>query len=125
VVQVTAGNDQVCVGGLIFDWSDEYWKGNNANLQVGGPDLNFQGGSFAGGYADEAGYGLSSSVPNSQYGSGQPNIVRTFFKAYNAVTTLVTPRAILAGISECIKKRAVKLNSKFGRSNGPRLDEVL
>jgi hypothetical protein len=85
---VGAGNDQVCVGGFIFDWSDEYWKGNNVNVQVGGPDVNFKGGAFAGSYADEAGYGLSSSVPNSQYGSGQPNIVRTFFKAYNAVTTL-------------------------------------
>jgi hypothetical protein len=85
---VGAGSDQVCVGGFIFEWSDEYWKGDNADEQVGGPDVNFQGGAFAGGYADEAGYGLSSSVPNSQYGSGQPNIVRTFFKAYNAVTTL-------------------------------------
>jgi hypothetical protein len=87
---VGAGNDQVCVGGFIFDWSDEYWKGagGNPNVQVGGPNVNFLGGAFAGGYGDEAGYGLTSSVPNSQYGGGQPNIVRTFFKAYNAVTTL-------------------------------------
>jgi hypothetical protein len=85
---VGARNDQVCVGGFIFEWSDEYWKANNANMQVGGPDINFKGGEFAGSYADEAGYGLSSSVPNSQYGAGKPNIVRTFFKAYNAVTTL-------------------------------------
>ena len=85
---VGAENKQVCVGGFLFDWSDEYWKGNNENVQVGGPEVKFQGGAFAGGYADEAGYGLSSSVPNSQYGSGQPNIVRTFFKAYNTVSTL-------------------------------------
>ena len=85
---VGAGNDQVCVGGFIFDWCDEYWKGNNVNVQVGGPNVNFLGGAFAGSYADEAGFGLSSSVPNSQYGQGKPNIVRTFFKAYNAVSTL-------------------------------------
>jgi hypothetical protein len=85
---VGARNDQVCVGGFIFEWSDEYWKANNANIQVGGPDINFKGGEFAGSYADEAGYGLSSSVPNSQYGPDKPNIVRPPFKAYNAVTTL-------------------------------------
>jgi len=87
VVQVTAGNDQVCVGGLIR-LVRRILEGKQREYAGGGPDVNFQGGSFAGGYADEAGYGLSSSVPNSQYGSGQPNIVRTFFKAYNAVTTL-------------------------------------
>ena len=24
---VGAGTNQVCVGGFIFDWCDEYWKG--------------------------------------------------------------------------------------------------
>jgi hypothetical protein len=85
---VGAGGDQVCVGGFIFEWADEYWKGDNVNVQVGGPNPDFLGGAFAGGYGDEAGYGLSSSVSNSQYGQGKPNIVRTFFKAYTAVTTL-------------------------------------
>ena len=27
-----AGSNQVCTGGFIFDWSDEYWKGDHNNL---------------------------------------------------------------------------------------------
>lgn len=75
---LSAGDDQVCAGGFIFDFSDEYWKGGNANTQTGGPASGFMGGAFAGGYWDEAGFGLSSSAS-----LGSP---RTFFKGYAAVT---------------------------------------
>ncbi len=80
-----AGNDQVCVGGFIFDWCDEYWKSGHNDTQVGGPNRNFLGGAFAGGYADEAGYGVTGSVNESTYGPGKPNISRTLFKGYDAV----------------------------------------
>ena len=30
-LNLKAGPNQVCAGGFIFDWSDEYWKGNNNN----------------------------------------------------------------------------------------------
>jgi hypothetical protein len=83
---VGAGADQVCAGGFIFSWCDEYWKGNNDNTQVGGPSPDFQGGAFAGGYADEAGYGLSSAVDNARYGKTLP-IQRDFFKGYGAMNT--------------------------------------
>ena len=55
-------------GGFIFDWCDEYWKGNNPNSHVGGPNQNFLGDAFAGGYGDEAWYGVTSSVAQSDYG---------------------------------------------------------
>jgi hypothetical protein len=87
---VGAGTTQVCVGGFIFDWCDEYWKGNNPNVQQGGPDQNFQGGAFAGGYWDEAWFGITSAVNQSAYGSGQPNISRTPFAAYAAVQAFYT-----------------------------------
>jgi hypothetical protein len=84
---VKAGPNQVCVGGFIFDWCDEYWKGNNNNVQIGGPNGDFQQGAFAGGYWDEAGFGVSSAVSQSAYGGSNPNISRTFFKGYGAVKT--------------------------------------
>lgn len=77
--------NQVCVGGFIFDWCDEFWKGNNPNTQVGGPDGSFKGGAFAGSYYDEAGFGVTSSVNQSTYGPTNPNISRTLFKGYYAV----------------------------------------
>jgi hypothetical protein len=82
-----AGTNQVCAGGFIFDWCDEYWKGNNNFMQVGGPSAGFQGGAFAGGYWDEAGFGVTSAVDQSTYGQGKPNISRRLFKGYNAVKT--------------------------------------
>jgi hypothetical protein len=82
-----AGPDQVCAGGFIFDWCDEYWKGNNNSIQVGGPDGSFKGGAFAGSYYDEAGFGVASAVDQSTYGQGKPNISRRLFKGYNAVKT--------------------------------------
>jgi len=84
---IGAGNNQVCVGGFIFEWSDEYWKGNNNNTQVGGPDANFHGAAFAGSYSDEAGYGVTGDVDQSLYGNGQPDISRMLFLGYNAVMT--------------------------------------
>jgi hypothetical protein len=50
-----AGPNWVCAGGFIFDWCDEYWKGDPDNpnppvTQIGGPSADFQGGAFAGGY---------------------------------------------------------------------------
>jgi hypothetical protein len=48
IANVGAGTNQVCVGGFIFDWCDEYWKGGNPNVQQGGPNQGFQGGAFAG-----------------------------------------------------------------------------
>jgi hypothetical protein len=77
--------NQVCVGGFVFDWCDEYWKGNNVNVQVGGPNIDFQFSAFAGGYWDEAGFGVTSSVDQSTYGPTKPNITRTLFKGYYAV----------------------------------------
>jgi hypothetical protein len=82
-----AGPNQVCAGGFIFDWCDEYWKGNNNNIQIGGPSAGFQGGAFAGGYWDEAGFGVTSAVDQSTYGQGKQNISRRLFKGYGAVKT--------------------------------------
>lgn len=84
------GSNQVCVGGFIFDWCDEYWKGNNNNVQVGGPNIDFQGGAFAGGYWDEAGFGVTGAVNQAAYGQGNPNISRTLFKGYAAVKAFYT-----------------------------------
>jgi len=66
---------------------DEYWKGNNNNMQIGGPAAGFQGGAFAGGYWDEAGFGVTSAVDQSKYGHGNRNISRTFLRATVAVRT--------------------------------------
>ena len=82
---IAAKNDQVCVGGFIFDWCDEYWKGNDPNNHVGGPNQAFMGGAFAGSYYDEAWFGVTSAVAQSDYGSGKPDIQRTPYKAYDAV----------------------------------------
>jgi hypothetical protein len=87
-----AGANQVCVGGFIFDWCDEYWKGDPDNpnppvMQIGGPDGGFKGDAFAGGYWDEAGFGVTSAVDQSTYGQGKPNISRRLFKGYGAVKT--------------------------------------
>jgi hypothetical protein len=76
---------QVCVGGFIFDWSDEYWKANYPSVQKGGPNANFLGNAFAGGYWDEAGFGVSSAVQQNLYGGNNPNITRTLFKGYEEV----------------------------------------
>ena len=73
------------MGGFIFDWSDEFWKGGNKDRQLGGPDGSFKGGAFAGSYYDEAGFGVTSAVAQSTYGQGKPNISRALFKGYNAV----------------------------------------
>jgi hypothetical protein len=87
-----AGPNQVCVGGFIFDWCDEYWKGDPDNpnppvVQKGGPAAGFNGDAFAGGYWDEAGFGVTSAVDQSTYGQGKPNVSRRLFKGYNAVKT--------------------------------------
>ena len=74
-----------CRARVIFDWCDEYWKSDHPDTQVGGPNRNFLGGAFAGGYADEAGYGVIGSVNQSTYGPNKPNISRTLFKGYDAV----------------------------------------
>jgi len=77
-----AGDNQVCVGGFIFDWCDEYWKADNKSAQRGGPSGHFFDTGFAGNYWDEAGFGVSSAVPESAYGPNKPNISRTLFKGY-------------------------------------------
>lgn len=82
---IGAASGQVCVGGFIFDWSDEFWKGGNKDRQLGGPDGSFKGGAFAGSYYDEAGFGVTGAVDQSTYGQGKPNISRALFKGYNAV----------------------------------------
>jgi len=56
-------------------------------VQLGGPAAGFQGGAFAGGYWDEAGFGVTSAVDQSTYGQGKPNISRRLFKGYTAVKT--------------------------------------
>lgn len=82
---IRAGTNQVCVGGFIFDWCDEYWKANNMNQQVGGPQAAFQGAAFAGGYWDEAGFGVTGAVSQNTYGPNKPNISRALFKGFHAV----------------------------------------
>ena len=42
VGNIGAKSEQVCVGGFIFEWSDEYWKGNNPSVQQGGPNGKFR-----------------------------------------------------------------------------------
>jgi hypothetical protein len=59
---IAAKNNQVCVGGFIFGWCDEYWKGNDPNNHVGGPNQAFIGDAFADGYYDEAWFGVTSAV---------------------------------------------------------------
>jgi hypothetical protein len=59
-------------------------------MQIGGPDGSFKNGAFAGGYWDEAGFGVTSAVDQGKYGQGKPNISRRLFKAYNAVKTFYT-----------------------------------
>jgi hypothetical protein len=91
-INLKGGPNQVCAGGFIFDWCDEYWKADPDNpnppvVQIGGPATGFQGGAFAGGYWDEAGFGVTSAVDQSTYGQGKPNISRTLFKGYGAVKT--------------------------------------
>jgi hypothetical protein len=91
-INLKGGSNQVCAGGFIFDWCDEYWKGDPDNpnppvMQIGGPAAGFQGGAFAGGYWDEAGFGVTSAVDQSTYGQGKPNISRRLFKGYGAVKT--------------------------------------
>ena len=82
---IRAGTNQVCVGGFIFDWVDEYWKGNDLNMQVGGPQAGFRQDTFAGGYHDEAGFGVTGAVNQSTYGQNKPNISRQLFKGFHAV----------------------------------------
>lgn len=99
---LNAGSSQVCAGGFIFDWCDEYWKGDPDNpnppvVQIGGPDGAFQGDAFAGGYWDEAGFGVTSAVDQSTYGQGKPNISRSLFKGYNAVKDFYIASSDLAG----------------------------
>jgi hypothetical protein len=96
IANVGAGTNQVCVGGFIFDWCDEYWKGGNPNVQQGGPNQGFQGGAFAGGYWDEAWFGITSAVDQSQYGNNQPNINRTLFAAYAGIRAFYTSTTHLA-----------------------------
>jgi hypothetical protein len=84
-INLKGGSNQVCAGGFIFDWCDEFWKGNNNNIQIGGPDGSFNGDAFAGGYWDEAGFGITSVVNQSTYGQGKPNISRSSFKGYDGV----------------------------------------
>ncbi|MBV8300555.1 MAG: hypothetical protein JOY68_01370 [Candidatus Dormibacteraeota bacterium] len=84
---IGAKSEQVCVGGFVFIWSDEYYKANNPSSQQGGPNGKFKGGAYAGGYSDEAGYGVTSSVPQETYGGSNPPITRTLFKGYDAVKT--------------------------------------
>jgi hypothetical protein len=92
-----AGDNQVCAGGFIFDWCDEYWKANNNFMQVGGPDIHFNGSAFAGGYWDEAGFGVTSAVDQSAYGPNKPNISRTLFKGYGAVKAFYNASSDLGG----------------------------
>ena len=82
---IGAKGAQVCVGGFVFAWSDEYYKAGPGfqSKQVGNP--NFVGGSLAGSYYDEAGFGVTSDVDASAYGAGKPNITRVLFKGYQAV----------------------------------------
>lgn len=92
-----AGDNQVCVGGFIFDWCDEYWKGNNKSTQIGGPSGGFFPTNFAGNYWDEAGFGVSSAVPESAYGPNKPNISRTLFKGYTEVKAFYNASSWNAG----------------------------
>jgi hypothetical protein len=97
-----AGPNQVCTGGFIFDWCDEYWKGDPDNpnppvIQIGGPAAEFQGDAFAGGYWDEAGFGVTSAVDQNTYGQGKPNISRRLFKGYNGVKTFYNAASDSAG----------------------------
>lgn len=92
-----AGDNQVCVGGFIFDWCDEYWKANNKSSQQGGPNDKFFDTGFAGNYWDEAGFGVSSAVPESAYGRNKPNISRTLFKGYAEIKVFYNASSWNAG----------------------------
>jgi hypothetical protein len=91
---IDAGTNQVCVGGFIFEWCDEYWKAQPNNphptAQLGGPDEGFRDGAFAGGYGDEAWFGITSAVDQSLYGGENPSIKRKPFAAYAAVQAFYT-----------------------------------
>lgn len=92
----SAGSNQVCAGGFLFSWCDEYWKGNNDNVQQGGPAIDFQGGSWAGSYEDEAGFGINSAVQMAKYGKVLP-INRQQFKGYAAIKKLYQASSATGG----------------------------
>jgi len=53
---------QVCAGGFIFGFADEWYKAGNPNNHLAGPDFSFKGTLFAGGYFDEGWFGLTQAI---------------------------------------------------------------
>jgi hypothetical protein len=79
-----AASTQVCAGGFIFGFADEWYKAGNPNSQLGGPNNAFQNPLFAGGYFDESWFGLTQGVSSALYTNGQP-LARPTNLAYAAV----------------------------------------
>lgn len=91
-------NRDVCCGGLVFEWTDEWWKHENPSSHDATPAANA---AYPGGWGDEEWFGLnavamiSSSSSASAYASRGADVLtpRAAVKSLTALWTATTPPA--------------------------------
>lgn len=82
-------NRDVCCGGLVFEWVDEWWKHGNPSAHDATPTQN---GAYPGGWADEEWFGLFSVAMKSS--SASPSAYAT------RGADVLTARAAVASLTD-------------------------